>query len=258
MIGRESPQSLTKSRYNEIMPYVSPRFQRNLRVAGLSLLTFLSTRQVQAQAFDDAAAIMERIKDTVASISDYSCVFSKHELIGNRICREDNIILKVKRPGHFYMKWTKGPNKDRVAIYVEGRNDNKITVHLKGLFGFFTVAIDPKGKKALKENRHSITELDLAGIFDRFIADCRKGRADPECNSVVSAPKDPDTLELKAVFPPGKGYYTHIATLTVDRCSWLPMRLACYGWNNEFLEEYCFDDIKINLGLTGKDFEKDW
>lgn len=201
---------------------------------------------------------MERIKDTMAAISDYSCLFSRHELVGNRIFREDNIILKVKRPRHIYMEWTTGPNKGRVAIYVEGCNRNRVNVHLKGLFGFFTVAIDPIGKKALKENRHSIIELDIAEIFDRFAAGCNKVLADPECGPVVSVLKDPGTLELKAVFPSGKGYYAHIAALTVDRRSWLPRKLACYGWNNEFLEEYSFDDIKINPGLTGKDFEKDW
>ncbi len=234
------------------------RRHRYLCLTGLIVLAFLSRRHVQAQDIDDPAAIMGRIKDKMASISDYSCLFSKHERVGNRIFREDNIILKVKRPGHIYMEWTNGPNKGRVAIYVEGRNRNKINVHMKGLLGFFTVAIDPNGKKALKGNRHSIIELDIAEIFDRFAAGCDKGLADPECGPVVGALKDPDTVELMAVFPSGKDYYAHIAALTVDRRSWLPRKLACYGWENELLEEYCFDAIKINPGLTGKDFEKDW
>lgn len=238
------------------MLYLFSHYKRYLFSACL-LSVLLSGNPAQARDIDGPEAIMERVRDTMASISDYSCMFSKHELVGDRICREDNIILKVKRPGHFYMKWTEGAHKDRVAIYVEGKNNNKIALHLNGLLGFLTVAIDPKGKAAFRENRHSITEADIAGIFNRFAADCSRCRTDPECSPVENVLKGPDTLELNAVFPPGKGYYAHIARLTIDRNSWLPTSLACYGWDNEFLEEYRFQDIRINPGFTEKDFEKD-
>jgi len=233
------------------------KFRRHLCIAVL-LPGILYGQSVQAQTIDDTAAIMEQVKNAMAAISDYICMFSKHELVGDRIIREDNIILKVKRPGSFYLKWTEGAHKGRVAIYVEGRNNNKIALHLNGLLGFLTVTIDPNGKEAFKDNRHSITEADMVSITGRFLANCSRGLTDPECSPVVATLKGPDTLELKAVFPSGKDYYAHMAAMTVDRRSWLPMRLTCYGWNNEFLEEYRFEDIKINPGLTGKDFKGDW
>jgi len=225
--------------------------------AGL-LSASLSCSPAQAQAIDDTVTIMERVRDTMASISDYSCMFSKHELVGDRIFLEDNIILKVKRPDHFYLKWTKGTNKNRVAIYVEGRNNNKILLHLNGLLGLLPLHIDPAGKEAFKENRHSITEADFVAIADRFLTNCRRGLTDPECVLRVRTLKDPDTLELEGVFPREKGYYAHIVSMTVDSRTWLPTGLVCYGWDNEFLEEYHFDDIKINPGLTESAFERDW
>lgn len=221
------------------------------------LSAFLYGRTVRAQDIQDPETIMGRVRSAVASITDYTCLFSKHELVGGRIIRENNISLKVKRPGHFYMKWTEGVYKGRVAIYVEGRNNDKILLHLNGLLGFLNLSIDPKGKEALMENRHTMTEADFISIFDRFSENCERCRKDAGCGPVVSSLKDPDTLEIKAEFPQGKGYYTHLGRLTVDRRTWLPTGLACYGWDNEFLEEYHFDDIKINPGLTGKDFERD-
>jgi hypothetical protein len=250
------PQDMAEEYESIIMCYLY--FKRYPSFAGLFLWVLLSGQPAHARDVEDPYAIMERVRYAMASISDYTCIFSKHELVGDNVIREDNIILKVKRPGHFYMKWTEGPNKNRVAIYIEGQNNNNIKLHLNGLLGFLTVAIDPKGKKALEENRHAITEADIVSIFNRFAANCNMGRTDPECSTITAALTDPDTLVLKAGFPPGKGYYAHTAAMTVDIRSWVPVRITCYGWNDEFLEEYRFENIKINPGLTGKDFEKNW
>lgn len=232
-------------------------YRRFICIAVL-LSTALYGHLTLAQPPHDPDEIIGRVRDTLASITDYTCIFSKHELVGDRIIKEDNIILKVKKPGHFYMKWTKGPNKGRVAIYVEGRNNNKILIHTGGLLGFFPVSIDPNGKRALRENRHSITEVDFISIFKKITSNYSMCRADPECNPLVIDLKDSGALELKLKFPPGKGYYAHRGYLTIDTKTWLPTGLICYGWDDEFLEEYRFSDIKINPGLKERDFKKDW
>ncbi len=211
-----------------------------------------------AQEIHDPEAIINRVSETINTITDYTCIFGKRELIGDRIIREENIILKVKRPGSFYMRWTDGPNRGRVAIYIEGRNNNKMLLRPGGLLGFFTVSIDPNGKEALRENRHSITEADFISIFERFKANYMKCLTDAECSPPLVKSRDSETLKLNVKFPPGKGYYAHTGSLTIDRKTWLPTGLICYGWDNEFLEEYRFSDIKINPGLTEHNFERDW
>jgi outer membrane lipoprotein-sorting protein len=222
------------------------------------LPALLCGQQALAQDINNPDAILKRVTETLSLITDYTCMFSKHELIGNRIIREDNIELKVKRPGHFYMKWTNGPKKGRRAIYVVGQNNNRVLINMGGVMGLLPVAIDPYGKKALKENRHPITEADLIIIFERVTENYLRCRTDPEFSPPEISSKGSDTLVLKMKFPPGKGYYTRSGCLTIDRKRWLPISIVCYGWNNEFLEEYSFKDIKINPGLTEQAFEKDW
>jgi outer membrane lipoprotein-sorting protein len=222
------------------------------------LLALLCGQQALAQDINNPYVILKRVTESLSSITDYTCIFSKHELIGNRIIKEDNIALKVKRPGHFYMKWQEGPKKGRIAIYVEGQNNNRVLINMGGVMGLLPVAIDPNGKNALKENRHPITEADFITIFERVTKNYIRCRTDPECSPLEIDSKDPDTLVLKMKFPPGKGYYTHSGCLTIDRKRWLPIGIVCYGWNNEFLEEYSFTDIKINPGLTEQAFKKDW
>ncbi|NLD36816.1 MAG: DUF1571 domain-containing protein [Desulfatiglans sp.] len=218
----------------------------------------LCGQQALAQDINNPDVILERVRESLSSITDYSCIFSKHELIGSRIIKEDNIELKVKRPGHFYMKWQDGPKKGRRAIYVEGQNNNRVLINLGGLMALLPVAIDPNGKEALKENRHPITEADFITIFDKVKENYLKSLTDPECNPPVVTSDGPDTLVLMMRFPPGKGYYAHSGRLTIDRKRWLPIGLTCYGWKDEFLEEYKFSNIKINPGLTEQDFKKDW
>lgn len=232
--------------------------KQGLCLSALLLLTLLSGSYVWAQAAEDPAAVMERVKDAVACICEYSCILSKRELVGSRVIQENGIVLKVKRPGRIRMEWTQGSDRGRVAVYVEGRNDDKIIVRTRGFLGYMTVMIDPRGKRALKENRHTIMEVDLAAIFARFVDNYERSRTDPECAPVVASLKDPDVLEIKAAFPARKGYYAHAAVLTVDRRSWLPTGLICYGWSDEFLEEYHFDRIAVNPGFTDRDFERDW
>jgi hypothetical protein len=236
--------------------FFSNRLKHYLCIAGL-LSASLCGNAALAKEIPDPYTIMKQVNNTIAAITDYTCVFSKHERVQNRIYKEDEIIMKVKRPGHFYMKWTKGANNGRVAIYVEGKNNNKLLLHLNGVLGILPVAIDPNGKQALKENRHAITEADFISIYERFAANCGRCLMDNECIPVVSSLKDTDTLELKVEFPAGKGYYAHRAAMTINRHSWLPESLICHGWDNEFLEEYIFDHIKINPGLAECDFEKE-
>jgi outer membrane lipoprotein-sorting protein len=209
----------------------------------------------QAQTNDNIAAIMERMQHAMASINDYTCLFGKRELLKNEIHQEDSILLKIKKPQHFYMKWTSGPNKDRVVIYVSGRNKNKTIVHLTGLMRFLPVSIDPTGKQAMKYNRHPITEAGIGHIIDLCAADSRRCSVDPACNPIVATPIGTDTLEINGTFPQGKGYYAHKVRIIVDKHLWLPVKITCFGWSDEFLEEYRFDNIKINVKLKEKDFE---
>jgi hypothetical protein len=208
-----------------------------------------------AQAVDTIVDIMERMQHAMDSIADYTCIFGKRELIGKEIHEENNILLKIKKPQHVYMKWISGPNKGRVVIYVHGQNKNKTIVHLNGLMRFLTVSIDPAGKQAMRLNRHTIIDAGIGHIVDLCAADIRRFRGNPDSASIVATPIGMDTLEINGTFPPAKGYYTHNVRVIVDKRLWLPVKITCYGWSDEFIEEYRFDAIKINVGLTDKNFE---
>jgi outer membrane lipoprotein-sorting protein len=225
------------------------------RLAAVFLVMLSQSILSSANGVESAADIVAKMRQAMDSLHDYTCTLNKRELVRNKIIEERAIILKVKCPGHFYLKWTEGKNKGIEAIFVQGRNKNKMVVHLNGLFRFLTVSLDPNGKRAMKHNRHPITQAGIGAIVERTEADLHCGLNDPDCRIAVSEPQSKNAWQVNATFPPGKGYYTHTATMIIDRQMGLPVRLTCYGWNNEFLEDYFFENVKTNVGLTEKDFD---
>jgi outer membrane lipoprotein-sorting protein len=60
---------------------------------------------------------------------------------------------------------------------------------------------------------------------------------------------------FKAIFPEGKGYYAQRLMISIDAKTYLPIKTEVYGWKDEFLEMYHYSRMKINVGLTDKDFD---
>jgi hypothetical protein len=66
---------------------------------------------------------------------------------------------------------TQGSHTGDEALYVEGRNDNKLLGHTTGFTGRLvgTVALDPHGATAMDGQRYAITEIGMAKLCDRIL-----------------------------------------------------------------------------------------
>ncbi len=63
---------------------------------------------------------------------DYTCTFYKQERIGSELGDGQSIELKMRhKPFSVYMKWLSG-DKGREVLYVDGVDDNRMTVHPGG------------------------------------------------------------------------------------------------------------------------------
>lgn len=202
--------------------------------------------------------IVAKAVNTYEKINDYICRFSQKELVDGKIREDKNVILKFKKPQHIYLRWTEGDDKGNEAIYVDGKNKNKLIVHLSGLLKFITVSIDPKGSRAMKNRRHPITDAGIGHVVKLIEENYSRAKNDKECE--ISKAEDTEVsgrkaVKFKATFPPDKGYYNHIIAIWIDRELSLPVKIVVHGKNDEFLEEYLFEDIKIGVGLKDKDFD---
>lgn len=221
----------------------------------LFLLCF--TPHAHAEQFD-FDGLLKRSFESYGKVNDYVCLFSKKERIRDSIKEERNILFKYRKPASFYMKWTEGDNRGVEAIYVDGRYNNKLEVHLAGFWRFFRIAVDPHGLLALKNNRHPITEAGIGHLLDLIMTNYHKGKSDPESRITFEGEPLVDgkrTVYVKAVFPKDKGYYGQAVHVYFDQEAMLPVKLTVYGWSNEFLEEYRFESLRLNAGLTERDFD---
>ena len=206
----------------------------------------------------DVDTLMERSLESYSRVSDYTCRFHKTELIGEELLTERNILFKFMKPMHIHMKMTEGRNRGIRTLYIEGENDNRMRVKPKGLLGFLRVSIDPEGKRAMKDNRHSILEAGIGHVLGLVDANYRRWREGAggtiiyEGEEVLAGRR---VHAVRAVFPKDKGYYGHVIRVSFDAVNFLPVRIVVYDWEDRLLEDYQFEDLELNVGLKRKDFK---
>jgi hypothetical protein len=220
------------------------------------LLLVQATASYAGQAELDE--LLQRSLAAYRQVNDYRCTFRKKELVKGEVQEVRNLLFKFRKPASYYLKYNDGDDAGLEAIYVEGKYDNKLEVHLGGFFGFFRIAVDPRGSLALKNNRHPIMEAGVGQILHLMEKNYRQARTDPESRITLEGEtllNGRKTRLVKAIFPKGKGYYGGKVLVFIDRETSLPVKITVFGWDNEFLEDYQYDGIRLNVGLTGMDFD---
>jgi hypothetical protein len=203
----------------------------------------------------------QMIADAVTSynyVKDYTCLLYKKELVNNSYIEHKNILIKHRKPLSFYLKWTEGDKEGTEVIYVQGKNGNKLIAHAGGLIKWLTLNLDPTGSIAMKDNRHTVLEAHIGQIIE--ICD-KNYKLATQLNAGTfelcgeKAIGDRTAICIKAVFPNDKQFYGGVNYIYVDKEYKFPIAVEIYGWNNELLEKYEYTDIKLNVGLTDKDFD---
>ena len=195
--------------------------------------------------------------ESYSKVEDYTCLLHKKELVDGKIKEQTNIICKFKKPLSVYMKWTKGKGKGTETIYVKGKYNDKLVVHL-GILKGFKMSIDPEGKFAMKGNRHSIKEAHIGHILDLIKKNYEMSVERGEGSITFEGEEKLDgreTLLFKALFPENKGYYGHKMFIYIDKPLQLPVKTVVYGWDGSLWEMYHYSNIKVNVGLRSRDFD---
>lgn len=209
-------------------------------------------------------------------VNDYTAVIVKRERVGDELGDHEYMFAKVRNrkvqngqvvvPFSVYLMFLKPTSiKGREVVYVENRNDGKMTAHeggMKRMLG--THHLEPTSWLAMQGQRYPITDLGIEMLLSKLIERGERSKTDPECkvsytpNAKVS--KRPCTI-LQVTHPKQHPQVEfHIAQIFIDDELQLPVRYAAYIWPKapgaepEVLEEYTYQDLKINVGLTDDDF----
>lgn len=214
-----------------------------------------------------------------SSIKDYTAIVVKREQIGGVIGEYEFIGCKIRNrqtengqtvvPFSVYMTFLKPSSvKGREVIYVENSNNGNLVAHEGGMKGRFlpTVSLDPTGMMAMRNQRYPITEMGIENLVVKLIEKGERDKLQGDCkvDFLKGAKVGGRQCTVLSVKHEEKRpcFDFHVAQIFIDDQLNIPVRYAAYEWPTVsggepvLLEEYTYQNIKTNVGLTDADFDQ--
>ena len=217
------------------------------------------------------------LKHLDAKVRDYVCIIVKRERVNGELGEMQFIAAKVRHeqkqngqdvPFSVYLKFLQPKAvAGREVIWISGRNDNKLVAHETGLLNFKRAWLDPNGFLAMMGQRYPISEIGMRNLIEELITKGERQRQLPDCEVKIrdDAKIDDHPCRLIQVVHPQKRpeYEFYKVHIFIDREQNIPIRYACWTWPAKpgddpvLEEEYTYTNVKLNVGLTDKDFDPD-
>lgn len=211
-----------------------------------------------------------------ANVKDYTAMLVKRERIGDDLGEHEFMFAKVRNrqvqndkivvPFSVYLVFLKpAATKGREVLYVENQNEGKLFAHeggMKRMLG--THKMEPTSWLAMKGQRYPLTDIGIENLLIKLIERGERDKRNGDCQVTFNPGAKVSGREctvIQVVHPqPAPHYDFFKAQIFVDTEWNIPVRYAAYGWpkagngESEVLEEYTYQDLKINVGLTDDDF----
>lgn len=233
------------------------------------------------EAIVDAHKCVQHIQ---SNIKDYTCLLVKRERVNGSVLPTEYMEAKIRNrkvvdgkvvvPFSIYMKFLKPSDcRGREVVFVEGKNNGKLLAKEGGFRGRLlpSVWLLPTGRIAMETNRYPIWEAGVENLAARLI---ERAKADSEIDKCIvtyrSGAKIDNRkckfLEVRRPVPKAKencksGMNVFLAQVFIDEEWNIPIRYGAYDWPEtpgerpEVVEEYTYQRIKLNVGLTDADFD---
>ncbi len=220
-----------------------------------------------ADAVSRAKQMMADCRTRFDAVHDYTCTFYKRERFDGVLSGTHVMTFKARsNPLSFYVKCAT-PRAGREAIWIKGQNHGKVVAHDAGFVKVLagTMYLDPRGGVAMEDNRHPITEAGLGNMIDtvrlRWDQELKAGTTRVEFRPHMKV-GDRDCTMIETTHPHHDATFVfHRVRLYIDDKLGLPIRLEGYDWPKhvgaepELVEEYTYANLRINPGLTERDFD---
>lgn len=264
------------SQAQERAPFKEPVF-RVTKVDEKAVQGKNAAQQVAAHPLDPALDFAHNgITHIRKNIRDYTALLHKRERIKGVLLPRETMEIKVRHervengqivvPFSIYLHYTSPSScKGREAIYVHGKNNNKLIGHEGGRFGVITANLNPNGIFAMRNQRYPITEIGFEVLAKRLIESGNRDRKHGECevkfykNAKINGR---GCTAIVVTHPVRRKHFEfHIAQIFIDNEMHVPIRYASYTWPTKkggrpvLEEEYTYVKVQLNVGLTDFDFD---
>jgi hypothetical protein len=158
-------------------------------------------------------------------------------------------------------------SRGREVIWVEGRHEGKLIAHEGGLKNLMRVSLAPTDTLAMLGNKYPITEIGLQRLIEKLIEKGERDKLAGDCSVVIEPGHrvgDRPCRLIQVTHPePDPRFDFHIAQIFIDQELGLPVRYAAFLWPDspgaepKLEEEYTYLNVRLNVGLTDRDFDPD-
>jgi hypothetical protein len=211
-------------------------------------------------AVDEAVARLQQAEHAYAGVRDYVAVLHRQERVRGELQAPEVIRLKFRKPFQIYMKWVGEAHAGRELLYAEGWNGNRLMAHEGGVLGFITLSLDPNGALAMRHSRHPVTDTGIGRMLEVVSESLQRAVAAGELavgglstHSVYG--RRCRRIEGRLPADPAKGYYAPRVVMDFDLESKLPIQIAIYDAEDRLIEQYGYEDLQVNVGLSELDFD---
>jgi hypothetical protein len=217
------------------------------------------------QPLDMAYASLARARE----LRDCAYTFVKRESIAGKMTDHEAMFMKVRHEPFSIYVYTLGPKqpKGQEAIYVAGRNDDKVLVHVTGirhkLVGM--LSLDPNAPEVMDGNRYPITSGGYVNMLSKIIRLYQQEMAEgvSEVQIIPGAKVDGHVCTCVQVSHPhpGRNFVFHTTRMFYNDATGLPLRWEAYDFPQQPgqapipAEEYTYRNVQLNVGLTDADFD---
>jgi hypothetical protein len=194
-------------------------------------------------------------------LKDYTAIMYKQERLGKKLQGVETIALKYReKPKSIYMKWIDGPWKGREVLYNESLSKTDVRVRESGFLGVIPIWIDYNNPIAQRGSNHPAVEIGLKFMLELNLRDYKRSFAAGELRRKDHGIQEVDghkVYVMENILPRDqkKGYYCYRVFQYMDYLYSLEPRIDVYNWDDELQESFTYTKLKIDAGLTEKDFD---
>ena len=213
-----------------------------------------------------ARRLIADAREQMEQVKDYVCTFVKQERIGSKLLTPQVIQMKGRTEPHCIYFSFQTTHKGREAIYFPAKYSNNLVAHEGGWTGYLagTMNLEPTGRLAMSDNRHPVTEAGINKLVTRVYNSWHRD-LQPEHDvsierGVTIGNRSTTMVQTKHDHRQPEFHY-HIVRLYFDDELRLPVRFTGFEWPTRkgdappIVEDYQFQNLKVNVGLSDRDFD---
>ncbi len=277
--GQESPGRSSVNANEFVSSNLNSSSRGKLSSDRLSSILFSSELESQHPLQPLLAEARQALKRIEQDVHDYTCTLVKRERIAGKLLPQETLFAKVlhgdaeqeaerRSPDCLYLQFhSPAAVRGREILFKNGGEPLELLVRNGGRrLAFLTLVLEPTCPMAMQGNRYPVTDFGIKRLVERMIRLGEKELEYGECDVHVEEQATHDgrpCRTIEVLHPVRREHFIyHLARIYVDEELQLPVCFEAYDWPSEseaeppLLEKYSYRNIKLNVGLSSDDFQR--